>query len=385
MDPSTSRRVYASFRLINPGHPKRAVTGGRSLTPGPPLRFPPAVGPTGQNSGVLRISGLYTAHHIMNINGNPSSSVGSCRQTHQPRGESTPRTASFLLINLGHPKIMLEDIQLRVLASISLRFPPTCIGICSRRTLRIRKYCLGSSKKHGVLRYPTEPDPQLSAREIKRNRSDETEFNNTAPCHGCCYAVVANAGRRERDLDWFELRLAEWNAGEAGGKGPVGMELLEDFSCSISIPPSQTVEVAELLSKAPVQLTGLGARDSLRLEAGMCLYGNDFDEDTSHVEGGLTWVIGKERKEAGTFIGAEAIRAHLTDGPPWRRGGFIVEGAPARRTVTSGTPSPTLGKNIAMGYVLSGWHKKATAVEIEVCEKMRAAAVTPMPFVKPKY
>lgn len=60
----------------------------------------------------------------------------------------------------------------------------------------------------------------------------------------------------------------------------------------ISIPPSQTVEVAKLLSKPPVQLIGLGARDSLRLEAGMCLYGNDLDETTSPVEAGLTWVIG---------------------------------------------------------------------------------------------
>ena len=60
----------------------------------------------------------------------------------------------------------------------------------------------------------------------------------------------------------------------------------------ISIPPSQTVEVAQLLSKPPVQLTGLGARDSLRLEAGMCLYGQDLDENTTPVEAGLSWVIG---------------------------------------------------------------------------------------------
>ncbi|KAJ7097224.1 aminomethyltransferase [Mycena belliarum] len=264
------------------------------------------------------------------------------------------------------------------------------------------------------------------------------------------FYVVTNAGRRVRDLAWFAERLAEWNAGDAGAKGPVEMELLEDWGLlalqgpeaaaylqsltsydlktltfgksafvpieglnlhvarggytgedgfEISIPPSQTVQVAELLSKAPVQLTGLGARDSLRLEAGMCLYGNDLDEDTSPVEGGLTWVIGKERKESGTFIGAEGVRQHLKDGPPRRRVGFIVEGAPARQgakifdpstkeplgTVTSGIPSPTLGKNIAMGYVLSGWHKKGTAVEIEVRGKMRTAAVTPMPFVKPKY
>ena len=97
------------------------------------------------------------------------------------------------------------------------------------------------------------------------------------------------------------------------------------------MPPTETVEVAKLLSQAPVQLTGLGARDSLRLEAGMCLYGQDLDEDTSPVEAGLSWVIGKERRESGGFIGADLVLKHLKDGPPRRRVGFIVEGAPARR------------------------------------------------------
>lgn len=64
------------------------------------------------------------------------------------------------------------------------------------------------------------------------------------------------------------------------------------FIFQISIPPSQTTEIARLLSRSPIQLTGLGARDSLRLEAGMCLYGQDLDEDTTPVEAGLTWVIG---------------------------------------------------------------------------------------------
>ncbi|KAF9785158.1 glycine cleavage system T protein [Thelephora terrestris] len=187
-------------------------------------------------------------------------------------------------------------------------------------------------------------------------------------------------------LEGFNLHVAR-----GGYTGEDGFE--------ISVPPSETVEVAKLLSQAPVQLTGLGARDSLRLEAGMCLYGQDLDEDISPVEAGLSWVIGKERKETGGFIGADLVLKHLKDGPPRRRVGFIVEGAPARQgakvfkpsssdllgTVTSGIPSPTLEKNIAMGYVENGWHKKGTEVEIEVRNKLRKAVITPMPFIKPKY
>ncbi|KAI0703562.1 hypothetical protein BC835DRAFT_1404066 [Cytidiella melzeri] len=274
--------------------------------------------------------------------------------------------------------------------------------------------------------------------------------------------VVTNAGRRERDLAWFAAKLAEWNSGKAaaqqggaggGGKekhGEVEHEVLEGWGLlalqgpeaakylqgltsfdlraltfgksafvpiegfnlhvarggytgedgfEISIPPTNTLEVADLLSKEPVQLTGLGARDSLRLEAGMCLYGQDLDEQTTPVEAGLTWVIGKERRETGGFIGYEGVLKHLKDGPPRRRVGLIVEGAPARQgakiiapsggeqigTVTSGIPSPTLGKNIAMGYVQSGWHKKGTEVEVDVRNKLRKAVITPLPFVKSKF
>jgi len=102
------------------------------------------------------------------------------------------------------------------------------------------------------------------------------------------------------------------------------------------------VEVAKLLSKSPVQLTGLGARDSLRLEAGMCLYGNDLCEDTTPVEAGLSWVIGKDRRENGNFLGAGTVRKHLKDGPPRRRVGMIVAGAPARRTYPSTAEIPYL-------------------------------------------
>ncbi|TFK80591.1 glycine cleavage system T protein [Polyporus arcularius HHB13444] len=265
------------------------------------------------------------------------------------------------------------------------------------------------------------------------------------------YYVVTNAGRRDRDLAWFKEKLAEWNAGEkAKTEGTVEHEVLEGWGllalqgpeaaqylqgltsfdlreltfgkCAfvpiegfnlhvarggytgedgfeISIPPSQTVDVAQLLSKPPVQLTGLGARDSLRLEAGMCLYGQDLDEDTTPVEAGLTWVIGKDRRESGDFIGAEGVRKHLKEGPPRRRVGLTVEGAPARQgakifapsseeqigVVTSGIPSPTLGMNIAMAYVQNGWHKKGTEVAVDVRNKLRKAVLTPMPFVPTRY
>ncbi|KAI0923378.1 hypothetical protein AcV5_008943 [Taiwanofungus camphoratus] len=264
------------------------------------------------------------------------------------------------------------------------------------------------------------------------------------------YYVVTNAGRRDRDLSWFKQQLEQWNASENAKAGKVEHEVLEGWGLlalqgpeaaqylqaltsfdlqaltfgrsafvplegfnlhvarggytgedgfEISIPPSETADVAKLLSKDPVQLTGLGARDSLRLEAGMCLYGQDLDENTSPVEAGLTWLIGKERRENGEFIGAEGVRKHLKEGPPRRRVGLIVEGAPARQgaqifvpsaneplgTVTSGIPSPTLGKNIAMGYVKSGWHKKGTEVEVDVRNKLRKAVLTSMPFVKTRY
>lgn len=264
------------------------------------------------------------------------------------------------------------------------------------------------------------------------------------------YYVVTNAGRRDRDLAWFKAKLEEWNSSEKAKAGKVEMEVLDGWGLlalqgpeaarylqgltsfdlrgltfghsafvplegfnlhvarggytgedgfEISIPPQHTVEVARLLSKSPVQLTGLGARDSLRLEAGMCLYGQDLDEDTTPIEAGLTWVIGKARRETGGFIGFEGVQKHLKEGPPRRRVGLVVDGAPARQgaplfapggehsigVVTSGIPSPTLGVNIAMGYVQNGHHKKGTELDVEVRGKRRKVVVTPMPFVPTKY
>jgi len=166
----------------------------------------------------------------------------------------------------------------------------------------------------------------------------------------------------------------------------------------ISVPPAQTAELATLLiANETVKLAGLGARDTLRLEAGMCLYGNDLDDTTSPVEAGLAWVISKARRKAGGFIGDQTVLQQFGEGVKRRRIGLTVEGAPARSAapiesekqdvgvVTSGCPSPTTGTNIAMGYITHGLHKSGTEIAVKVRGRERKAIVTKMPFVQTKY
>lgn len=177
----------------------------------------------------------------------------------------------------------------------------------------------------------------------------------------------------------------------------------------ISIPPELTVPVTEsfLETAGPdkLRLAGLGARDSLRLEGGMCLYGHDLDDTTTPVEAGLRWIIGEDRRTSGGFHGDSVILSQMKTkkqggaGVERRRVGFIVQGAPAREgadvvpaegdeiigKITSGCPSPTLGKNIAMGYIKSGYHTSGTAVGVIVRGKKRPAEVVKMPFVPSKY
>src|SRR4051812_49013374 len=149
----------------------------------------------------------------------------------------------------------------------------------------------------------------------------------------------------------------------------------------ISIPSFATEAVTQFLldtAKDDLRLAGLGARDTLRLEAGMCLYGHDLDDTTTPVEAALSWIIGKDRRANGGFHGDSVILQQLKKkseggGVSRRRVGLIVEGAPAREgaeivngegekigNITSGCPSPTLKKNIAMGYIKDGMHKSGT-------------------------
>lgn len=154
-----------------------------------------------------------------------------------------------------------------------------------------------------------------------------------------------------------------------------------------------------LLLDANVKPIGLGARDSLRLEAGLCLYGHDIDTTTSPVEGGLIWSIQKRRREEGGFPGAARIQRELAEGPARIRVGLLPEGrAPAREgaeiatpegeivgTVTSGGFGPTLNAPCAMGYVARAHAAPGARLDLIVRGRKLPAVVAPMPFVPNRY
>lgn len=168
----------------------------------------------------------------------------------------------------------------------------------------------------------------------------------------------------------------------------------------VSLPADRAEGVARLLLAEPeVELAGLGARDSLRLEAGLCLYGHDIDETTTPIEADLAWTIGKRRKMNRDFPGAGPIMAQLFEGAPRKRVGIRPEGrAPARENtsvldeegrrigrVTSGTFGPSVNGPIAMGYVATGHAADGTALGFLVRNRPIAARVAPLPFVPHRY
>jgi aminomethyltransferase len=168
----------------------------------------------------------------------------------------------------------------------------------------------------------------------------------------------------------------------------------------ISIPAENAEAVARLLLAQPgVMPAGLGARDSLRLEAGLCLYGNDIDETTNPVEAALMWTIPKRRRAEANFLGAAPILAALAAGPARRRVGILPEGkAPARGhtpivdeggaasgEITSGGFGPSLGGPCAMGYVRADLAATGTALTLMVRGKPLPARVAAMPFVPHRY
>ncbi|GAA5847082.1 hypothetical protein JCM9279_002681 [Rhodotorula babjevae] len=276
------------------------------------------------------------------------------------------------------------------------------------------------------------------------------------------FYLVTNAGRSDVDIPWIEKHVEEWNAAHEdkvtfelmpnnalvalqGPQAHVALQRLlpSDLSLQklltfgqslhlsipslssasgpvhiarggytgedgfeISVPNAHAADFASMLvEQDEVKLAGLAARDSLRLEAGLCLYGHDLDESVGVGEAGLAWVVGKDRRTPGAFIGSERTLAELKKGGTTRkRVGLVVEkGAPAREgspifdpaqpggppigRVTSGLPAPTVGSNISMGYVETrgGLNKKGSEVLVEVRKKMRKAQVVGMPWIKTGY
>ncbi|WP_456267340.1 glycine cleavage system aminomethyltransferase GcvT [Kushneria sp. AK178] len=191
----------------------------------------------------------------------------------------------------------------------------------------------------------------------------------------------------------FEVMGHELWISCSGYTGEDGFEL--------SIPDTGAIPVAEwLLDQEEVAPIGLGARDSLRLEAGLCLYGHDMDKDTTPIEASLGWAIGKARRRGGEreggFPGADVILTQQGNQDTERvRVGLKAKGrAPVREgaelyntdgdpigEVTSGTFAPSVGAPVAMGYVRRGFHEVGQTVQAEVRGRRLDMTVTPMPFI----
>ena len=168
----------------------------------------------------------------------------------------------------------------------------------------------------------------------------------------------------------------------------------------ISLPNDKAITFAKiLLTHEEVAAIGLGARDSLRLEVGLCLYGHDIDISTTPVEANLMWAIGKRRREEGGFPGADIVQQQLANGVSRKRVGILPEGrAPAREhteiysktgnkigEITSGGFGPTFGAPVAMGYVATEFADIGTEVDLMVRGKARPAKIAKMPFVSQNY
>ncbi len=247
--------------------------------------------------------------------------------------------------------------------------------------------------------------------------------------------LVLNAARVDADITWFRARLPDMEfryrqeRALLALQGPKAAEALAavlpeatglasfaydefaigDSPCTVSrsgytgedgfeigCGPEDAVSVASLLLDQPdVRPAGLGARDSLRLEAGLCLYGNDIDAGTSPVEAGLAWTFGNRRQRGLNVPGATRIERELAEGPSRRRVGLQPDGPGLVRSgaaihnptgrkvgeVTSGGFSPTLGRGIAMGYVAAEHAKPGTTLSIERRGRQLRADVVPVPFL----
>ena len=200
-----------------------------------------------------------------------------------------------------------------------------------------------------------------------------------------------------RDLLFMQAVWSEWQGADVlisrcGYTGEDGYE--------ISIANDRAADLSRaLLAHDDVEAIGLGARDSLRLEAGLCLYGHDIDLTTTSAEADLLWSVPKRRREEANFPGADIVVAQINEGVSKKRVGIVPEGrAPAREgteiqnmagetigTVTSGGFGPSFGGPIAMGYVAASAADTDTQVHLIVRGKPMPARIAAMPFVPQNY
>jgi len=194
------------------------------------------------------------------------------------------------------------------------------------------------------------------------------------------------------NFDKFTTKWGEVTISRSGYTGEDGFEILlgKDFCLEA---------INELLANEDVKAIGLGARDSLRLEAGLCLYGHDLDNSISPIEADLKWTIQKCRRERADFKASERILAELANGPSRKRVGIeFLDKAPAREGVeiqdqdgnkigiiTSGGFGPSLGGPLAMAYVDSKFAEIGTPVNLMVRGVARPAKICGMPFVPHNY
>jgi aminomethyltransferase len=197
-------------------------------------------------------------------------------------------------------------------------------------------------------------------------------------------------------LGFMQVREFDWNGvpitiSRSGYTGEDGFEILVSSHMAVALWD-------ELLSDPRVKPIGLGARDSLRLEAGLPLYGHDLNETVSPIEADLGFAVSKRRREAADFPGASRILAEREGSVTRKRVGLLVEGAPAREgaeildasgaaigVVTSGGFAPSLGKAIALGFVPPQHAAIGTKLQVSVRGRAQSAEVVPTPFVPHRY
>ncbi len=268
-------------------------------------------------------------------------------------------------------------------------------------------------------------------------RSDE---GGRAQAQGICLSIVVNASRKNHDLQLFKTALGDKLKFELHEdrsllalQGPLAAKILSSFTdapfklafmqttssdisgieCQISrcgytgedgfeisVASSRATELAKILfSDERVLPAGLGARDSLRLEAGLCLYGHDMNDKIDPVSANIIFAVGKKRRETGGFTGADAVISVLKNGPKMLRVGILFDGRmPVREgadivdeadkkigSITSGTFSPTLGSPIAMGYVPASMSAPGTEIVAIVRGRKISGAISNMPFVPQNY